>query len=281
MDSRPPAALLVLRFLPLQILSRLVGWLAGRSLPSSALQPAIRWYIGHYGVNMEEADIPPGGYRTLAEFFVRPLKPGARPVDPSPDSIISPVDGRLVQAGTIIDGRLIQAKGLDYSAADLLGSPGAAAPFQGGTFAAIYLSPRDYHRIHAPLAGRVTAVCRRRGRLLPVNDLSVPWVRDLFATNERVVVFMETQAGPVAVVMVGALNVGRIRLAVGGAPAPGRADWDWKPDQETRLKKGEELGRFELGSTVILLFGRDSVDMADLPPGAPVMMGSRLGQICQ
>ncbi|MBI3391948.1 MAG: phosphatidylserine decarboxylase [Nitrospirae bacterium] len=279
MEHRPPIALLVLRLLPLRIISRLVGWLADRRLPSSVLQPAIRWYVGHYGVNMDEADVPPGGYLTLGEFFVRPLKEGARPVDPSPDGVISPVDGRLVTAGTIEDGRLIQTKGLDYSAADLLGSPQAASPFQGGTFATIYLSPRDYHRIHAPLAARVTAVCHRRGRLLPVNDLSVPWVKDLFSTNERIVVTMETDAGPVAVVMVGALNVGRIRLAFEVPPAPRRADWDRTPDREIRLMKGDELGRFELGSTVILLFGKERIIADPLPIGTEVRIGSRLAKV--
>lgn len=278
----PPFALLVLRLLPLRLVSRLAGWLAGRRWPRPLLDRVISLYVKHYGVDMDEADVPPSGYRTLGEFFVRPLKEGARSVDPSPDAVVSPVDGRLVTAGEIEAGRLIQAKGLDYSTADLLGSPGAAEPFAGGTYATIYLSPRDYHRIHAPLAGRVASVRRRRGRLLPVNDLSVPFVRDLFATNERVIVSMETEAGPLAVVMVGATNVGRISLAFAVQTAGRRrADWDWTPEREIRLAKGEELGRFELGSTVVLLFGRGRFDLADLPPGAEIKMGSRLGRIAR
>lgn len=278
MASRPPVALHVLRLLPLRIISHFVGWLADRRWPRPLLDRVISLYVKRCGVDMEEADVPPSGYRTLGEFFVRPLKAGARPVDPSSDTIVSPVDGRLVTAGEIEAGRLIQAKGLDYSAADLLGSPGAAAPFAGGTYATIYLSPRDYHRIHAPLASLVTAVCHRRGRLLPVNDLSVPWVKDLFSTNERVVVTMETDAGLAAVVMVGALNVGRIRLAFDGPPARG-SDWDWTPDHEIRLAKGDALGRFELGSTVILLFARGRARLDDLPAGTGIKMGARLGQI--
>lgn len=280
MDSSPPVALLVLRLLPLRIISRLIGWLAGRRWPRPLLNRVISLYVKRYGVDMAEADVPTSGYRTLGEFFVRPLKAGARPVDPSPDSIISPVDGRLVASGKIESGRLIQAKGLDYSAADLLGSPSAAGPFAGGTFATIYLSPRDYHRIHAPIAGRVTAALHRRGRLLPVNDLSVPWVKDLFSTNERIVVAMETDAGPVAVVMVGATNVGRISLAFAVPIAERRrADWDWTLERDIRLAKGEELGRFELGSTVILLFARGRARLDDVFAGTEVKMGSRLGQI--
>lgn len=280
MASRPPVALHVLRLLPLRIISHFVGWLADRRWPRPLLDRVISLYVKRCGVDMEEADVPPSGYRTLGEFFVRPLKAGARPVDPSSDTIVSPVDGRLVTAGEIEAGRLIQAKGLDYSAADLLGSPDTAAPFIGGTFATIYLSPRDYHRIHAPVAGRVASVRRRRGRLLPVNDLSVPFVKDLFATNERVIVSMETEAGPLAVVMVGATNVGRISLAF-TVPTAGqrRADWDWTPERYIRLAKGEELGRFELGSTVILLFGQERVALDPFAVGASVQMGSRLGQI--
>ena len=159
------------------------------------------------------------------------------------------------------------------------GSREAAALFAGGGYAPLYLSPRDYHRIHAPVAGRVASVRRRRGRLLPVNDLSVPFVKDLFATNERVIVSMETEAGPVAVVMVGATNVGRISLAFEVAPAQRRTDWDWTPERDIRLAKGEELGRFELGSTVILLFGQERVALDPFAVGASVQMGSRLGQI--
>lgn len=275
-----PLALLVLRLLPLRIISRLAGWLADRRLPPSILKPLITRYANHYDVDMDEAVEPPGGFGTFNEFFVRPLKEGARPVDPSPDAVVSPVDGRLVASGKIEAGRLIQAKGLDYSAADLLGSPDTAAPFIGGTFATIYLSPRDYHRIHAPVAGRVASVRRRRGRLLPVNDLSVPFVKDLFATNERVIVSMETEAGPLAVVMVGATNVGRISLAF-AVPTAGqrRADWDWTLERYIRLAKGEELGRFELGSTVILLFARGRARLDDLPAGTGIKMGARLGQI--
>ncbi|MEK6813271.1 MAG: archaetidylserine decarboxylase [Nitrospirota bacterium] len=279
MNSRPPVALLVLRLLPLRLVSRLAGWLADRRLPPSILKPLINWYANHYDVDMDEAVEPPGGFGTFNEFFVRPLKEGARPVDPSPDAVVSPVDGRLVMTGTIEDGRLIQAKGLDYSTVDLLGSREAAALFAGGGYATLYLSPRDYHRIHAPVAGRVASVRRRRGRLLPVNDLSVPFVKDLFATNERVIVSMETEAGPVAVVMVGATNVGRISLAFEVAPAQRRTDWDWTPERDIRLAKGEELGRFELGSTVILLFGQERVALDPFAVGASVQMGSRLGQI--
>jgi phosphatidylserine decarboxylase len=279
MNSRPPVALLVLRLLPLRIISHFVGWLADRRWPRPLLDRVISLYVKRCGVDMEEADVPPSGYRTLGEFFVRPLKEGARPVDPSSDTIVSPVDGRLVMTGTIEDGRLIQAKGLDYSTVDLLGSREAAALFAGGGYATLYLSPRDYHRIHAPVAGRVASVRRRRGRLLPVNDLSVPFVKDLFATNERVIVSMETEAGPVAVVMVGATNVGRISLAFEVAPAQRRTDWDWTPERDIRLAKGEELGRFELGSTVILLFGQERVALDPFAVGASVQMGSRLGQI--
>lgn len=235
----------------------------------------------------EAAAAEPGAYRSFNAFFTRALRPGARPVDAASDALVSPVDGTISQVGPIEQGRLLQAKGHWYSAESLLGSAQRAAAYEGGTFATIYLAPYNYHRIHMPLAGRLTSALHVPGALYSVNRTTAENVPGLFARNERVVCEFDTGAGPLAQVLVGALFVGSMALAWHGDVTPARP----RPLAPTpvplpaaplMLAKGEEMGRFNMGSTVILLLPRGQAQWrADLVPGRTVRMGERLATLAQ
>ena len=221
-------------------------------------------------------------YRTFGEFFARPLRPGLRPVAAGERVLVSPVDGVVSECGPLAGGRLVQAKGIDYSAAALLGDPLLAARFEGGAYLTIYLSPRDYHRIHFPLGGAVTGYRYLPGRLFPVNPVAVRNVPGLFGINERLVTLLDTPAGGCAVVAVGAMVVGRVRAYYDptapvtnrpGARAQGRDYLEPIP-----VEKGRELGAFEMGSTVILLFEAGRVRLArHIAPGVRVRVGETIG----
>lgn len=246
---------------------------AGRALMAAFA----RWY----GVDLSEC-APLSTFATFAEFFARPLRPGLRPVAPGDDVIVSPVDGMVSQAGIAQGGALIQAKGIDYSAASLLADADLARRFAGGAYATLYLSPKDYHRIHFPLPGRVLGWRYAPGRLWPVNAASVAQVTDLFAINERLVTLLDSPLGLVAVVAVGATIVGRVRASYHEAvPLTNQAGARRQArdlDDPVQVEKGQELGAFELGSTVILLFeeGRAKLSPA-LVPGTRVRVGQPLG----
>ncbi len=238
------------------LLSRLAGRLADLKPPAAVLRPLLRAYVRLYGVDMAEAAEPLEAYPSFNAFFTRRLKPGLRPLPSEPGLLVSPADAKLTSVGPVpADGRLEQVKGHTYALDELLVSAEEAARFSGGVQATLYLSPSMYHRVHSPLDGRVRAWTYRPGRLFPVNALSVRTVERLFTRNERLVVFLESDAfGPVALVMVGASNVGRMTLSFAplvtntGAPAG-----TFRPPQEIRLRRGDELGAFNLGSTVVLL----------------------------
>jgi phosphatidylserine decarboxylase len=250
--------------LPKLALTRLVGMAAG-ARGGALTTAAIRWFIGRYGVNMAEAAVPdPAAYASFNEFFTRPLKPGARPLARA--EWICPVDGAISQFGAIDGDRLFQAKGHTYSAAALLGGDAQLARhFQGGHFATLYLSPRDYHRIHMPRAGRLLRMLHVPGALYSVNPATARGVPGLFARNERVICVFDDPAAPPAqrlwvLVLVGATVVGSMATTWHGVvnpPRPG-AVRDWRyADQRIELAQGDELGRFLLGSTVVML----------MPPG--------------
>jgi phosphatidylserine decarboxylase len=238
------------------LLSRLAGRLADLKPPPAVLRPLLRAYVRLYGVDMAEAAEPLEAYPSFNAFFTRRLKPGRRPLPAEPGVLVSPADSRLTSVGPVPDhGELEQVKGRTYALSELLGSVEEAACFRGGVQATLYLSPSMYHRVHSPLDGRVRAWTYRPGRLFPVNAFSVRSVDRLFTRNERVVVFLDSDAfGPVALVMVGAANVGRMTLSFAplatntGAPAG-----TVRPPQEILLRRGDELGAFNLGSTVVLL----------------------------
>jgi phosphatidylserine decarboxylase len=242
--------------LPKLALTRLMGTLAGAE-GGAASTAAIRWFIGRYGVNMAEAAEPdPAAYPTFNQFFTRALKPGARPLASA--DWVCPVDGAISQFGPIDDGQIFQAKGHRYSATALLGGDGAlAAHFHHGSFATLYLSPRDYHRIHMPGAGALRRMIHVPGALFSVNPTTARGVPGLFARNERVVCVFDSDHGPWVLVLVGATIVGSMATTWHGVvnpPRPGTVrSWDYA-DGEHRLAQGQEMGRFLLGSTVVLLW---------------------------
>jgi phosphatidylserine decarboxylase len=272
----------LVRLLPRAALSRAVGAMTRVPAPAGLHQLAMRRFARAYGVEMDESERPLEGYSTFSEFFSRGLKTGARPIDAGVGLVVSPVDGVVSEAGLIERGQCLQAKGLAFPVAELLGDQDAARPFvEGGTFATLYLSPRDYHRVHAPLGGTITGWRYLPGELWPVNPASVRTVRGLFALNERLVTWLETPAGRCAAVMVGATCVGRIHAAYDDVLTyAGKAAASRIFDVPVPLMKGDELGRFEMGSTVILLFaaGRVALDSA-IQPGARVTVGRRIGEV--
>lgn len=245
----------------------------------------IRRLVAAYEVDLSQAAEPdPAAYGSFNDFFTRRLAPGARPLPEDAAAIASPVDGVVSQAGTIRDGRVFQAKGRDFSVDELLGgAPQRALPFRGGSFATLYLSPRDYHRIHMPVDGRLVETVHVPGRLFSVDASTTRAVRRLFARNERVAALFDTAAGPLAVVMVGALFVSGIETVWQGliTPPTGRwvRSWDHR-DDGPGFERGDEIGRFNMGSTVILLFGPGRVAWApELAPDATLRMGQEIGKI--
>ena len=236
----------------------------------------------HYGVALDEAERPfPEAYASFNDFFTRALKPGARPLADA--ALVSPVDGAVSQCGTIDGDSVFQAKGRAFSLAALLGDDEArASGYRGGAFATLYLSPRDYHRVHMPCDGRLVAMRYVPGRLFSVNAATAAGVDGLFARNERLVCHFEGPTGPFVLVLVGAMIVAGIETVWAGrvAPPPRRNTLtDYRaPPAPVSLTRGEELGRFCLGSTVILLFPPDTIRWdAALAPGAAVRLGMALG----
>ncbi|MCG8557730.1 MAG: archaetidylserine decarboxylase [Proteobacteria bacterium] len=253
-----PARLAVnsLRLLPRKRISRAVGRLARVRAPSVLLRYAMDVYQRAYNLDLSEADIPAQGFASFDAFFTRGLKEGSRPIDPDRSAFLSPADGRLEDQGRVAAGAILNVKGRSYTAAELLVDPNDAQDFAGGYFAVVYLSPRDYHRVHAPVDGVVEYVRHVPGTLFPVNRMGMTNIGKLFARNERVVVYQRAPAGRVATVLVGAIGVGRISLSFDrdivtndGVSAGTRTYTDAPP----RLARGQELGVFHLGSTVVML----------------------------
>ena len=270
--------------LPQHALSRLMGRLTHcRNRPFKNL--FIRSIIRAYDVNIHEAAEPDiEAYGCFNEFFTRPLRPGARPIASGEGTLTSPADGCISQAGPVKQGQIIQAKGRDYSVSELLGGE-ASSPvsFDGGRFATIYLSPRDYHRLHMPLTGTLREMVHIPGQLFSVNDATVRGIPKLFARNERVVALFDTEAGPMALVLVGAIFVASIETVWHGVVTPPSSStiqrWYYAPG-EVRLERGTELGRFNMGSTIIVLFGKDAVEwIPELAPGRPMRMGETMGTL--
>ena len=268
--------------LPHHLLSRLMHRLA-RSEKPWIRDPMIRFVIRHYDVNLEEAEHPdPASYPHFNAFFTRRLRPGARPIDPDPSHLVSPVDGTISQIGRLQDDRLLQAKGRTFTLEALLGGADLATPFRDGAFATLYLAPRDYHRIHMPHAGCLTAERIIPGRLFSVGPATVARIDGLFARNERVVWLFDTPFGPLALVPVGALFVGSIESVWAGELTPPHARRIRHRDHPGDLcfEKGEEIGRFNYGSTVILLLPRGAATWrSELSPGSRVQMGEWLATL--
>ena len=266
--------------LPQHTLSRLVGRLA--SCPWAVCKrPLIRWFARHYQVDMTEAARPDlNTYASFNDFFTRALKTGARPIDAVPDHLACPADGVISQFGRIETGRIFQAKGVDYGIGELLANEALAEPFRHGHYATVYLSPKDYHRVHMPLDGALTDMLYAPGRLFSVNLITAERVPGLFARNERVVAVFDTPHGKMALVLVGAMIVAGIETVWAGlvAPQSGRAQYKRYPAAEAvALRKGEEMGRFKLGSTVVMLLANPALQwLDDIGTGASVRMGQSL-----
>jgi len=267
---------------PKNALSRLVGRVTDARLPGAVLRPAMRAFAGLYRIDLGECP-PLESYPTFGRFFARPLLPGRRAIAPGDEIVVSPVDGLVSESGVAAGGKLVQAKGIDYSLGALLGDSKLGRRFEGGAWATIYLSPQDYHRIHFPLGGRVTGWRYVPGQLWPVNAASVRSVPGLFTVNERLVTLLDSPLGEVAIVAVGATVVGRVRAAYDAAvpctDRPGASEVQARDYlQPIPVEKGAELGAFEMGSTVILVFapGRVTLDPR-IVPGARVVVGQAIG----
>ena len=267
--------------LPHRLLSSMARWLAyGR------FKPWKDWLIGlavaKFDINVAEAADPrPENYPNFNAFFTRALKPGARSADADPSSLLMPADGKMSQIGRIREGRIFQAKGQDFTAAELLGDAAAAAPFAEGWFANIYLSPRDYHRVHMPWSGTLTETLHLPGRLFSVAPWAVRKIPRLFARNERLVCHFDTDAGPMCMVMVGALLVSGVETVWNGINIPAYGDRPWRLDfrgKGIRLDRFAEMARFNYGSTVIVLLPRDGFELDAIASEAPTRLGQRMGQ---
>ncbi|WP_228896265.1 archaetidylserine decarboxylase [Pseudoduganella aquatica] len=268
--------------LPKGALTNFAGRVAGAKGGAMTTR-LIRWFVGRYDVNMAEAANPDiASYHSFNEFFTRALRPGARPLADA--DFICPVDGRISQFGTIEDDQIFQAKGHKFSTTALVGGDKElAAQFQHGSFANLYLSPRDYHRIHMPCDGKLTRMIYVPGELFSVNPTTARGIPGLFARNERVVCVFDTASGPFVMTLVGATIVGSMATVWHGVVNPPRhssvQEWTYA-DQNIVLKKGDELGRFLLGSTVVMLFPKDKLHFNDSwQPAGPVRLGETMANL--
>jgi len=280
--------------LPQHALSRFAGFMANcrvRWIKNRLIQ----YFVWRYPVNLQEAINPdPYQYENFNDFFTRALKPEVRPISKALNVLVSPADGEISQLGPIENGRIIQAKKHHFSVQDLLGGdPKQALSFLQGSFMTVYLAPKDYHRVHMPLDGEVTDMIYIPGQLFSVNHKTTDKISNLFARNERVVVFFNTSVGRVAMVLVGAMIVGSIETVWAGTITGSRKQQDlnlgererlsiqkWHYDIPIHYRRGEEMGRFKLGSTVIVLFEENKVLWdSGLTSTSQVRLGQRLGEL--
>ncbi len=253
-----------------------MGRLADITAPTPFVRGVIQTFTRVYDVDMDEAVVPHGGYDSFNAFFTRELRPGMRTVDMRDDVVVSPADGRIEDLGPIEPNAKLFVKGFEYDVGELFGAPEEAARFQGGTFFIVYLSPRDYHRVHAPVDGRVRRARHVDGTLYPVNSIGLTHFPKLFARNERVVTVQSSRFGEAATIMVGAIGVGRIsvsfdpRIVTNRGQAAQTLEYG---DTGPTLARGGEVGRFHLGSTAIVLLGPEHRFRFAVKQGATVRMG--------
>jgi phosphatidylserine decarboxylase len=275
-----------LRLLPKNAISRLAGRIVSLRLPALLQRWQIRGFARVFGVDWSEIRDPIGSFPSLQDFFVRALLPEARPVDADPDAFVSPCDGAWGESGIVREGMLLQVKGRPYSLGALLGDDALAEHFEGGSYATIYLSPRDYHRFHAPCDVHVARLRYLPGTLWPVNRAGVEGVDALFAQNERICAFMDLPAhgggNALCIVAVGATIVGKVRVNFDSLSTnlPGASVQERIYAEEApRLAKGEEWGRFEFGSTLVVVSAPGVAELAKHELGASVRMGARIGAL--
>ncbi|MDV2438224.1 archaetidylserine decarboxylase [Acinetobacter gerneri] len=265
------------RIVPQQQLSRVVGKIAASENPV-VKNVAIQAFKAQYGIDLSIAEQTNAlKYKSFNEFFTRALKEGIRDIDQDPLSVVCPADGAISQIGTVRDGDVFQAKGQSFSVEKLIGDPQLAEPFKNGEFATVYLSPKDYHRVHMPYAGTLTETLYIPGELFSVNQTTAENIPGLFARNERMVCLFDTEIGRMAVILVGAMIVAGIETVATGKVKPtGRLELN---HHDLPLEKGAELGRFYLGSTAIVLFEKDKMAWDEMfKANSTVIMGECLGK---
>ncbi|OTG95737.1 archaetidylserine decarboxylase [Acinetobacter sp. ANC 3832] len=266
------------RIVPQQQLSRVVGKVAESEHPL-VKNVVIQAFKAKYGIDLSIAQQTDAlKFKSFNDFFTRALKDGVREIDADPKSVVCPADGAISQIGLVKDGDVFQAKGQSFSVEKLIGDPQLAEPFKNGEFATVYLSPKDYHRVHMPFAGTLTETLYIPGELFSVNQTTAENIPGLFARNERMVCLFDTELGRMAVVLVGAMIVAGIETVATGKVKPtGRLELN---HHEMKLEKGAELGRFYLGSTAIILFEQDKMVWdAQFKANSAVVMGEALGQV--
>lgn len=267
------------RLMPVKTVSRIIGIISHMPLPPGLMRRAMDLYSSRYGVDTVEMMVPAEGFRTFNGFFTRKLKKGARKIEKDRRAVVSPVDGRIDQMGRIEHDSVVQAKGIDYSLRDLIPSEWART-FIDGDFITIYLSPGDYHRIHSPVDGTIAGYMYIPGRLLSVRESVARTVPGLYTGNQRVVTYIRTKRGMVAVCKVGAANVGSISLSYDIAACQGFSssplEFMYPASEEKAVSRGDELGVFNLGSTVIVVFEKGTVRFMIEAPGRKIKMGERI-----
>lgn len=275
------SSFLLYRLLSFAFISRFFGVFTRIRLPRRMLYPVISWFSKKYGVNANEYNEPDGGFPTFNAFFTRTLKSGVRPIDASPSAVVSPVDARIDQFGHIESSTLIQAKGIEYSLEGLIPSD-SHRQFYDGEFITLYLSPSDYHRIHSPVDGIIEGFLYVPGRLFTVQESLVRVLPRLFELNERITTFIRTSRGMVAVCKVGATNVGRISLSYENIFTNkmfrSKKERRYSERERKQISRGQEIGIFNLGSTVIVLFEKELVDFHDCTLGKKVKMGEKIAE---
>ncbi|MDH5716783.1 MAG: archaetidylserine decarboxylase [Spirochaetia bacterium] len=265
-----------LKLLPKNKLSKILGFLAGLHLPKFVMIPILIAFSRIFRIDVKEAELELSDYRSLNKFFTRALKNGTRIIEPNAHTIVSPVDGRIINYGKIEDGKLFQSKGIDMNLDELLGSNVLLDKFKGGLYSTIYLSPQDYHRIHSPYSGNIVGYYYKPGKLYPVNPMAVNSIDGLFSRNERLITYIETKYGTIAIIKVGATSVGRIKVKYDDTISTNK--WRRLPkehfyDKAIHISKGDELGRFEMGSTIILLIEKGTAEFLDIEERQKLLYG--------
>ena len=279
MDNfRERSWLKLLKILPKNAISRIIGRLAQANLPAPVLNWWIRRFIQHYEIEMTE--VASQRFASFNEFFTRPLRHECRPIDANPAQVTAPVDGIIASFGTIDHGTLVQAKGIDYSLAALVVAEEYRRIFANGYYLTFYLSPRHYHRIHTPVGGTIEELYYIPGTLYPVNRMAVDHISALFTLNERLLTIVaNSMVGRVAIIKVGAMIVGKIKVVYDRVESNKRPTIIHNKYASLPIAKGAELGRFQMGSTVILLFEPGSIELADLAIGQEVKFGQAIATV--
>lgn len=263
---------------PKNALSRAVGAAAHANAPGLMRRGSVWAFARYYGLNMDEAERGLGEYDRVGALFTRRLKPGLRPIDQRPGVAVSPADGKLLNQGRVREGRLIQAKGRTFSVAELLRSEAEAEAYMNGSWATVYLSPRDYHRVHHPVEGVIRSARYVPGHLWPVNRAAVENVEGVFCINERIITYVDSPIGDVATIMVGATSVGYITVAYDPELVSNRdrAGGLRRYSTPTKVERGDELGIFHLGSTAIVLFADPKVRLSSREAHSPIRLGEAI-----